>query len=143
MRFVPDRVTRGELDTHAEETDEEWASRFVRFGSIWLLPDSLTGVITREGRSGLHPWVVVGEYRAPMPIVSCALGTTQRHGRTSISIPAGSVYSLPERTHIVPRMRRPLRVAWLRAYRDQSKGQLAEPFLEQLRQALMQLEGGR
>lgn len=57
-------------------SDAEWARLCVSFGSVWLLPDVLTGVGTRPGASGYHPWVVVEEYGYPAPTVRCALRST-------------------------------------------------------------------
>lgn len=79
------------------EWAEAWASRALAFGNVWWLPDAESGI----GGNGSHPWVVIVEYRAPEPLVLCALRTTKRQGAHALFTPAGIVPGLDQDGWIV------------------------------------------
>lgn len=77
------------------EDDVEYAKRFIRFGTVWLLPDCETRILTRFGASGFHPWVVIEDYRAPSPVIRCALRTTREQlGSRALFVRGGVIKGL-------------------------------------------------
>ncbi|MEW6227822.1 MAG: hypothetical protein AB1700_06950 [Bacillota bacterium] len=125
------------------QSDADYARLFIRFGTVWLLPDSETGVGTRSGGSGFHPWVVIEDYREHSPVVLCALRTTTGGpGPGRLFVLGGVIQGLSENGWITVPLRRALPIRLLREYEKGFVATLPNDVAERLRELIRALPGG-